>query len=360
MNGGKPTQIIVVGPDHHGDWPKDIYLGIKQAGIGAELIFTNTLVKGTDNNTDISKRARLEKIKQLFRNYARPVFNYVKKRRRLMAERSLFDQVNAAHRPGEKLHVMFMWTPPSIETLKILKENKDIVLSLWLGEAPIREPLWPATFPHFDHFIYVDEEWYPILAPDVQKKSAYIPLASTPEKFFPIKPEEKNDKFKCDIAFVGYYLDERAEVLSVVKDYDLHIYGYRWENGFEKFPWLKEKWKGPLSNEDANQAFNGAKIEIGRALSFVKFGHVVTQRVFDISLAGNFQLSGYAPSLEKMFGDSIPMFNDAKELKEKVDYYLAHPEERERLAKKAHEICLREHTYAHRVQELIKVLGITA
>jgi hypothetical protein len=354
------SKVIIVGADYHGDWAKDTYLALRDLGVDTDLVFTNTLVKGTDNNTDVTKRAQLEKIKRFFRNHARFIFNLVKEQRRRMSEREIVRQIKFSYAPGKKLFVVFLWTPPRVVLLRTLKKIQGITLVLWQGESPTLDANWPPTFPYFDHFLSVGEEWLELLPEEVKKKARFLPLASSPEKFFPLKEKMKDEKFASDIAFVGYYRPRRAEMLSGLKDYDLKIYGYWWENGMKEFPWVKEKYFGPLSNEDANRVFNGGKIEIGRSPTEPEFPYSIsiTQRPFDISLAGNFQLSGYAPAMEKIFGDSVPMFHNDEELKKMVDYYLSHPEEREHLAAKAHTIVLNGHTYAHRAKALVEILGI--
>jgi hypothetical protein len=354
----KKSRVIVVGADYHGDWAKDVCLTFRELGVPAELVFTNTVFKRVDNNNDVSKRARLEKVKQFFRQNARPFFNFVRERRRRMSERTLLREIHSSRKFGEALFVIFIWTPPSAEVLRNLKKMEGITLVLWQGEAPPRGPQWAPSFPYFDYIFSVDEDWLPLFAEDVRKRVCFLPLSSSSAKFFPLKAEEKDKRFAFDIGFIGYYAKVRAETLAPLKDHDIKIYGYWWESGMDEFPWLKEKYGGPLSNDDANQVFNAGKIQIGRMIDpSVPYSNTITQRVFDISLAGNFQLSGYSPAIKKIFGDSVPMFHNGEELKKLVDYYLVRPEERDRLAVKAHAIALNE-TYTNRIKTLIEVLGI--
>ncbi len=349
-------QVIVVGADCHNEWAKDVYLAFREFGVDTELVYTNTLFGGMDSSTSVTARAFLEVFKNFFRLHANFFFEFIKRIRRWMSERTLVNRMASFRKPGKKMLVIFIWTPPSVSILKKLKK-KNLVLVLWQGEPPVRDLGWARSFPYFDHIFFVDEEWIPLFAEELRGKTSFLLLSSSATKHFPLKKAECGG-FSADIAFVGCYRKERAETLSILKDHDLKIYGYWWEPGMGQFPWLKEKYRGPVSNEDANRIFNSAKIAIGALPIPVEFSHVVTQRVFDISLAGNFQLSGYTPAIPKIFGDSVPMFRNKEELGEKVDYYLAHPEERERLAAKAHAIAMKEHTYANRIKTMLEVLGI--
>lgn len=352
------AQVIVVGPDNHGEWPKDTYIGFKEAGYNTEFVYTNTVLGGMNSQSSVASRAFLEKIKNFFRLYASGIFKLVKEVRRQMSERSLLKRMDSFRKPGAKLVVLFMWTPPRVSLLKKLKKKKDTVLVMWQGEPPVRDPSWNPSFPYFDHIFCVDEEWFELFDPEVQKRMTFLPLTSSTSKHFPLPKNELDPQFASEVAFVGYFRRERAETLSVLKDNDLKIYGYWWEPGFQEFPWLKGKYFGPVSNADANKIFNTTKIAIGSLPVITSYMNCITQRVFDVSLAGNFQLSGYSPAIPKIFGDSIPMFRTPEELKKLVDHYLPRPEERARLAAKAHAIAMKDHTYANRIKTLMDTLAL--
>lgn len=350
-------QVIVIGADWHGEWAKDTHLAFQEAGFCSELIYTNSIGGGSDRSKNINAKIRLEKIKQFFRHRARPIFERVKKMRQRAAERTIVSKIRSFRKPGEPLLVVVIWTPLSLSILKRLSKESGITLILWQGEVPEGHPDWVELYPYFDHIFSVDEEWVPLFGQQSADKVTFLPLASSPTKYFPLRDESEYRDFISEVAFVGYYRQERAETLSVLKDHDMRIYGYYWEDGLLKFSWLKDCYRGPLSNQDANKAFNAGKIQIGRIASPIRYGNTVTQRVFDIALAGSFQLSSSSPTLEKMFGSAVPQFQTVDELKKLVDYYLSHPEERNKLALRAHEITLREHTYAARVQIILKTIS---
>jgi len=352
----KFNKVIVLGADYHGEWAKDVCIAFKDIGMDAELIYTNT-VFGAMGSTRMAAKTLLEKVKQFFRLHARFIFDLVKEIRRRMSERALVEKIASFQKPGEKILILFIWTPPSASLLAALKKNSAITLILWQGEAPARNAIWGPSFPFFDHIFSVDEDWLHLFDEALWGRITYLPLSSSPANHFPLPKEKQDPQFASEVAFVGYYRSERAEKLAVLKEYDLRIYGFWWESGMSRFPWLKEKYFGPASNEDANKVFNGGKIQIGRlSATPIAHGDTVTQRVFDISLAGSFQLSEYSPAIEKIFGQSVVMFNTTEELKKLVAYYLAHPEERERLAARAHAIALKDHTYASRIKAIMEVV----
>ena len=57
-----------------------------------------------------------------------------------------------------------------------------------------------------------------------------------------------------------------------------------------------------------------------------------------------------------LFEGSIVTYNDENDLKEKINYYLTHEDERIKLAKKGQKIVLENHTFDHRIKKILSVL----
>lgn len=348
--------ILFLGPSWYGDWAKDFCDALKNEYQDVELIYTNTFGKMDYGN--VTKTVNfIHNIKHKIRKVSPHVVKLVKNISRYRAERALVKRVRELKKMGREVVVVFSWNTPPVSILGKLRKEKISGLHMWQGECPIREAVWADSFPLFDKIFILDREWLDYLDPAVHSKCSVLHLASDPNKYFPTKPV---DKFKSEVAFVGLYKKERAAVLDVLKDFDIKVYGYYWESGFEFFPWLKEKYMGPVTSKEVNEIFNSATICISSlGMGFPRYpGHTTTQRPFDISLAKGFQLGDSIPLTTELFGDSIAMFNSLEELKEKVAYYLKHPEERKRMAEKSHKIAIENHTYSHRAREFLNLLGV--
>jgi len=84
-----------------------------------------------------------------------------------------------------------------------------------------------------------------------------------------------------------------------------------------------------------------------------KPGYAVNERLFWIPGAGGFQIADENPLVREFYDeDEVPM-STAEDFKEIFNYYLGHPEEREKMAKKAHERTMREHLYEHRIAKIL-------
>ena len=79
-------------------------------------------------------------------------------------------------------------------------------------------------------------------------------------------------------------------------------------------------------------------------------------RNFEVPGCGSFILTSYAPHLENYYeiGKEVVCFDDLKDLKEKINYYLKNEEEREKIALAGYLRTINEHTYERRFSEILK------
>jgi len=79
----------------------------------------------------------------------------------------------------------------------------------------------------------------------------------------------------------------------------------------------------------------------------------MNMRIFEVTGCGIFLLAEYFDNLSSYFeiGKEIEVFRDDKELVEKIKYYIAHPKEREEIARKGQERCLKYYSIEKRCQE---------
>ncbi|MCM1324599.1 MAG: glycosyltransferase [Acetobacter sp.] len=169
-------------------------------------------------------------------------------------------------------------------------------------------------------------------------QSEFIPQFTNPNKF----KYAPKDELKTDLLFVGSCWYERVSVLYALEnDYDVAVYGLGWEG---KIP--PQYFKGAfIDNSQLHQYYSSAKIVLSDHADDLAEMGLVINRLYDASAVGTLVISKYSPYIEEIFGDSIPMFKNKEEFKQLVDFYLAHPEEREKKAKAAQKITLDGYTH---------------
>lgn len=81
-------------------------------------------------------------------------------------------------------------------------------------------------------------------------------------------------------------------------------------------------------------------------------------RIFEVTGCGRFLLAEHYDNIEEYFtpGVEIETFRDEKELIDKIHFYLAHPNEREAIARRGQERCLRDYSMKKRAAELDKII----
>lgn len=102
--------------------------------------------------------------------------------------------------------------------------------------------------------------------------------------------------------------------------------------------------------------FKRSRINLNISLRSIKSG--IPLRAFDIMGSGGFLLSNYQEDFLENFtpGVDFEHYEDEQDLLRKIDYYLAHEEERAAIAKSGHDKVAASHTYRDRVRELLSCL----
>ena len=102
--------------------------------------------------------------------------------------------------------------------------------------------------------------------------------------------------------------------------------------------------------------FKKSRINLNISLRSIKSG--IPLRAFDIMGCGGFLLSNYQEDFLENFtpGVDFVYYESEEDLLRKIDYYLAHEEERAAIAKSGHDQVAATHTYRHRVREMLSAV----
>lgn len=88
-------------------------------------------------------------------------------------------------------------------------------------------------------------------------------------------------------------------------------------------------------------------------------GKSINNRTFDVAACSAFQLIEFREDLPKHFIENkeIIAFRNMQELIEKVHYYMKADKERDAIANKARSRVLQEHTFQHRIEQMLSLIG---
>lgn len=117
--------------------------------------------------------------------------------------------------------------------------------------------------------------------------------------------------------------------------------------------------RGGMKRETRGMALNNilasCKIVVGDSMPSQ---HYWSNRIYEVTGRGGFIIHPYVDGLEKHFTEGVHFEGyphaDFEALKTKIDYYLTHDAEREKIRLAGHELTKTKYTYTARVRELLK------
>lgn len=173
----------------------------------------------------------------------------------------------------------------------------------------------------------------------------FFPEASDSELF---KPMSKLPKAH-DVCFVGGRYGVRAEVVSALRRAGVAVttYGAGWD-------------EGRIETAEVPRLFAQSKIVLGiGTVGHCRDFYSLKLRDFDAAMSGSLYLTHDNPDLYSLFaiGEEIVTYRSTSDCVEKVRYYLAHDEERERIARAGRVRAETCHAWETRFAELFRYLS---
>jgi spore maturation protein CgeB len=146
----------------------------------------------------------------------------------------------------------------------------------------------------------------------------------------------------------------RLSCIEKSKKFHIHIHG---DKGWHELLDRSYTIKAPLNYyKELPFYYNACKLNLNA--THFQMREAVNQRVFDIPACGSFLLTDHQTSLDDLFdvGKDIITYKHQDEIPEIVDYYLKNPDKRASVEIKGRKRVLREHTYKHRILNLIQFM----
>lgn len=167
--------------------------------------------------------------------------------------------------------------------------------------------------------------------------ATYIPQFTNPDRF---KPSAKEADKAYPVLFVGSDhtgFGRKSVDYAVLAGANLSVFGKFWEKSLQP-----DVLKGNfIENNELYRYYASADIVLNDHREDMRYYGFISNRIFDVTASGGFVLTDYLPEIEEVYGDSVAAYKDYYEFKEKLEYYLAHPEERAEMAQRAREITLK-------------------
>jgi spore maturation protein CgeB len=186
-------------------------------------------------------------------------------------------------------------------------------------------------------------------------------MAADPDIHRPVPLDSlQSQKYGSDISFMGAGYYNRQKMLYGLMDFDLKIWGTGWD---PRSPLrnLVQKNGERLSVDETVKIYNASRININLHSSVYHEGvnpdgDFINPRTFEVCSCGGFQLVDRRSLLSRHFipGSELVCYGSLDELRKMIGYYLKRPEECRRIAESGRKRVLGEHTYRHRMVEMLE------
>jgi spore maturation protein CgeB len=224
-----------------------------------------------------------------------------------------------------------------------------------LGEELRRPEALSGEVMSYDHVFVGSSGGLKLLDRHGVKHAHYLAMGCDPSVH---KPLRARGPFRANVVFAGAATTKRERFLGELVEFGLALWGPGWRKTE-----LRDYCRGELpTTEDFVRAYAGATVAVNvhRASAEDRGGDVtgINRRAFELAAIGVTQVVDMRPDLPQHFedGSEILSYNTPEELKGQVKRAMQEDKYRERLAGNARQRALRQHTYMHRMAELLRVV----
>jgi len=242
-------------------------------------------------------------------------------------------------------------------TLRELKRRGLPTICWWLND-PFDLAQQYLPLPLYDFFFSNSRGTAPVYRHYGVREPHFLPVGVDPLVHHPIEGVEK----KYDIVFAGDWHSMRERVLlDLIQHHPVAIIG-PWKRKISKDSPLHPHFlkHGYFTPDEMALLFNQARIVLNLHTWYKRWSYGVNPRLFEASGCRSFQISDAKEEISDLYkpNEEIVLYEDARELPELCTHYLARPEERARIAEQAYSRTIREHTYQHRMKEMLRICGL--
>lgn len=250
--------------------------------------------------------------------------------------------------------------PLSDGCLKRFKDYK-IPTAFWFVEDFRLMDYWQRVAPFYDYFFTIQRgKFFDKLKEIGVRNFSYLPMAASMDVHERLDfTREELYTYGSDISFVGAGYYNRRNFLKGLLDFDLKIWGTEWNMNSPLGKCIQRSGER-VETEETVKIFNATKVNINLHSSTYHegvnpYGDFVNPRTFEIAACEGFQLVDHRSEMAELFriGEEMVCFEDLNDMRHKIKYYLDNPEERYKIARQGRERVVSDHTYKHRMEEML-------
>lgn len=341
---------VVIGPDYLDSFASNIVAGLRELGVESVVIDPNSLLN----------RAKVTSASGRYGSVVGEALRRMPRARQLLIGRPMEQQLGGCD-PLLVICVAAEFGPEQIERWRASTPRATWVF--WYPDHLANLGAHRVLLAPYDHLFFKEPFLVDLLATRTALPVHLLADGCNPGHHRTTEPADDAERLRyaCDVAVAGNLYPYRLLVLADLPEHvDLRIYGNPHErpaSGFERV--VGARTGEYVAGRTKALAFRGAKI----ALNTMHYAEIrgVNCRLFEATACGGFVLSHSGPEVERYFspGTEIVTFDSPKEMTEAIEHYLHAPAEREAIARAGQKRAHDEHTFGHRVGDLLATVGLT-
>lgn len=243
----------------------------------------------------------------------------------------------------------------TIRSIKLRHQNIKIVG--WWVKDPRKDNQMVEDSKLYDYYLCMHDYGY--TSTDNIK---HLPVLGIYKHLYMRTQDRIDSNLTKQICFVGGYAPRRELFIRELEGFQLEIYGPGWRKGKRALDSnLMAMRKGSsIWGRQLVDLYNSSEIVLNISAWDSDDLGGQNLRLFDVPACGAFLLTDYSEEISEYYrlGVEIETFRSPEELRDKVDYFLKHPVERERIAKLGYERALKLPSYETRMKEMLKYIEV--
>lgn len=266
--------------------------------------------------------------------------------------------------PKEKIDVM-IYLNDSLPNFELAKHHILYIQNGYGEEA--ERVVQKLVKNNYDGYIFFSRKMQDIYETKHKSvESLYLPFGVDTDFFY---PREIKKKYEFECAYVGNDIkgeEVTTKYLYPAVDYNFGLFGnwtitkprFRvWKNFTKKASYKKifEKISlGKIDQQDVPSLYSSTKINLNCTLQDCIDWDVITLRTYEVLACKGFLITDKVPSAYSDMKGCMVFTSGGEDLKSKIDYYLSHDEERQKIAQAGYEYVQKNASIEARAHELIK------
>jgi spore maturation protein CgeB len=253
---------------------------------------------------------------------------------------------------------------PMLEQLR----RKRFLTAMWFVENYRHLTYWQQLAAGYDFWFVIQQE--PCIAALKQagaKEVRYLPMAADPSVHRPLElTQAEREEYGSDVSFVGAgYANRRAIFPRLLgHEWTFKLWGNEWD-GATDLASVLQRHGARIDTGTCQKVFNASTVNLNlhswAGTGLDPDGDFVNPRTFELAACGAFQLTDRRALLpDVLAADEVATVSSPDELPGAITHWLGEPEQRLAMAAHARQRVLAEHTYAHRMRDLLSQVGVAS